>query len=111
MKQFTLRSFLFALVVAFSLGVSSCKNKAKDSSTGSDSVNTTTVSNGVDVASDEELTKKVQDATKDYPEVQATVTNGEVTIAGNVDSTRYTKLLQAINDLHPKKVNNLLEKK
>jgi len=110
MKQFTLRSFLFALVVAFSLGVSSCKNKAKDNSTGSDTT-TTTVSNGVDVASDEELTKKVQDATKDYPEVQATVTNGEITIAGSVDSVRYTKLLQAINDLHPKKVNNLLEKK
>lgn len=110
MKQFTLRSFLFTLVFAFSLGVTSCKNKAKDTSTGTDS-STNTVSNGVDVASDEELTKKVQDATKDYPDVQATVTNGEVTVAGSVDSARYQKLVQAIQDLHPKKFNNLIDKK
>jgi osmotically-inducible protein OsmY len=110
MKQFTFRSFFLALVFSAGIGTFSCKNKAKEADNSADSTQTVN-SNGVNVASDEELTKQVQDATKDYPEVQATVTNGEVTLAGSVDSTRYMKLIQSINDLHPKKVNNLLDKK
>ena len=63
---------------------------------------------GVTVAPDDSLTNNVKDATKDFPGVTATVNNGEVTLTGTISRDRLPQLLQNINSLHPKKVNNNL---
>ena len=110
MKQINFRSFLIMCLFAWGVGFSSCKNKAKDTTRDSDSVTSVTPGT-VEVSPDETLTKDVQDATKDYPGVQATVTNGEVTLAGTIERDRLPKLMESIQSLHPKKVNNLLELK
>ena len=109
MKQITFKSFVLTIVFALGLGMTSCKDKSKDKNT--DSGTTTVNQTPVEVSSDDTLTKNVQDATKDYPNVQATVTNGEVTLAGSIERDRLPKLISAIQGLNPKKVNNLLEVK
>jgi hypothetical protein len=110
MKQITFKSFVLTIVFALGLGMTSCKNKSKDNSNDRDSINAVNQA-PVDISTDEALNKNVQDATKDYPGVQATVTNGEVTLAGTIERDRLPKLMSAIQGLNPKKVNNLLEVK
>ncbi len=108
MKRLTFKSFLFVCV--FAAGMTSCKNKTTVKTSDVDSSKVTNTA-PVEVSSDEALTRNVLDATKDYPGVQATVTNGEITLAGNIDKDRLPKLMAAIQGLNPKKVNNLLEVK
>ena len=110
MKQFNFRTFLAMGVFVLTLTTSSCKNKSKDTHTGPDTVNTVNTT-PVEISSDETLTKNVQDATKDYPGVQATVTNGEVTLTGTIERDKLPKLMAAVQGLNPKKVNNVLEVK
>ena len=62
----------------------------------------------VTVSPDDSLTTGLKDATKDFPGVTATVDNGEVTLTGEITRDRLPKLLQSVNALHPKKVNNKL---
>lgn len=62
----------------------------------------------VEIATDDQLTNGVKDATKDFPGVTATVNNGEVTLTGNIKRDRLPTLMQSIQALHPKKVNNNL---
>lgn len=110
MKKTMLRSFVITGVFAFVFGFSSCKNKAKEGNTDIDS--SSMINNApVNVSSDETLTRSVQDAIKDYPGVQATVTNGEVTLAGTIEKDRLPRLMSDIQGLNLKKVNNLLEVK
>ena len=45
-------------------------------------------------------------AAKGIKGVTATVSNGEVTLTGNVKKADLTKVMQAANELKPKKVNN-----
>ena len=47
-------------------------------------------------------------AAKGIKGVTATVSNGEVTLTGNVKKADLTKVMQAANELKPKKVNNKL---
>ncbi|MGN6401159.1 MAG: BON domain-containing protein [Flavisolibacter sp.] len=61
-----------------------------------------------DISSDATLETGVRDATKDYPGVTATVANGEVTLTGTIERDKLPKLMQAIQGLSPKKVNNNL---
>jgi hyperosmotically inducible periplasmic protein len=61
-----------------------------------------------DVSTDAALETGIKDATKDYPGVTATVSNGEVSLSGTIERDRLAKLMQAIHALNPKKVNNNL---
>jgi hypothetical protein len=93
-------------VVILCLFVSACKGKNNDDATVTqDTVHTTAP---VEISGDADLRKGVQDATKDYPGVNATVDNGEVTLTGTIKRERLTNLMQSIQSLHPKKVNNNL---
>ncbi|MEO6813057.1 MAG: BON domain-containing protein [Ginsengibacter sp.] len=60
------------------------------------------------VSSDNALTQGVTDATKDFPDVTATVNNGEVTLTGSIKRADLTKLIQTLNTLKPTKINNQL---
>ena len=62
----------------------------------------------VQISPDDSLTTGLRDATKDYPGVNATANNGEVTLTGTIQRDRLPKLMQSIHALHPKKVNNNL---
>jgi osmotically-inducible protein OsmY len=97
-----------AIIMSTSLYFTSCKGKSKDAveTTTIDTPQTTTAP--VEIANDDALTTGVKDATKDYPGVNATVNNGEVTLTGTVERTKLPNLMQSINSLRPKKVNNQL---
>ena len=111
MKKFSLRSAVFILTLAAGLDLTSCKNKAKENT---DSTTTTSAdSNNAnysspEVSPDATLESGVKDATKDYPGVIATVSNGEVTLTGTLERDKLPKLLESIHGLSPKKVNNQL---
>lgn len=57
---------------------------------------------------DSDLTKGVTDATKDFPTVTAAVNNGEITLTGSIKRADLQKLMQTLNTLKPKKINNQL---
>ena len=87
---------------------SSCKgkDKANSNTTTTDTITTTTTP--PQVSGDEVLTKGVADATKDYPGVTATVNNSEVTLTGTIQRDKLPALMQSIQGLSPRKVNNNL---
>jgi hyperosmotically inducible periplasmic protein len=60
------------------------------------------------MGSDSSLHAGVIDATKDFPGVTATVTDGEITLTGNIKRTQLPTLMQSLNSLNPKKINNNL---
>lgn len=72
-----------------------------DTSTASSTSPTTTTTETV---SEDQL----RDAIKDYPNVTATVNNGEVTLTGTINRDQLPKLMQRVQALNPKKVNNNL---
>lgn len=111
MKYVRCRTFFIAFGFAAAIGFSSCKDKAKENtdSTIKTEADTSTVSPGSpEISTDMELEKGVKDATKDYPTVTATVANGEVTLTGIIERDKLPTLLQSVNGLNPKKVNNQL---
>ena len=106
MKQLFLGALFFVLVCSGGAGLTSCKNKAKDTTT--TNVDTSNRLNPlpVEVSTDDALRKGVEDALKDHPGVSATVANGEITLSGSIERERWTKLNQTLMSLNPKKVNN-----
>jgi hyperosmotically inducible protein len=54
---------------------------------------------------DADLLAKVVDATKDFPNVQATVKEGIITVTGTVEQSRLQVLKQSLDALSPKKVD------
>jgi hypothetical protein len=60
------------------------------------------------VSPDDALSQGVTDATKDFPTVKASVSNGEITLTGNIKRADLQKLMQSLNSLNPKKINNQL---
>ena len=60
------------------------------------------------VNTDSALMQGVTDATKDFPTVTAAVSNGEITLTGSIDRSRLQTLMQSLNTLNPKKINNQL---
>lgn len=102
-------SYLFLILALAGVMTTSCKNKKKDTTTQTTTLDTTVNTTApVQVSPDDALTKGLQDATKDYPGVTATVNNGEVTLTGTIKRDRLPKLMQSVNALNPKKVNNNL---
>jgi osmotically-inducible protein OsmY len=105
MKRFV---YLFFAATMASVCAPSCKSKKAETPTVNSS-DTATRQAPVDIATDEDLTNGVKDATKDYPTVTADVNNGEVTLTGSVQRDRLPNLMQSIHALNPKKVNNNLK--
>lgn len=62
----------------------------------------------VTISADDALTKSVADAVKDNSGVTATVKDGVVTLTGDVKRADLPKLLQKVNALKPKKIENKL---
>jgi osmotically-inducible protein OsmY len=91
-------------------GFSGCKSKQanNDANTTTTSADTVTNTAPVQISSDDSLSTGVRDATKDFPGVSATVNNGEVTLTGNIKRDRLPTLMQSVQSLHPRKVNNNL---
>ena len=102
---------IFYFLLAFTLAgsITSCKNKkAETPDTTTTTTTTVDTTAPVQINTDDELTRGVKDATKDFPGVTATVANGEVTLTGTIKRDRLPTLMQSIQALHPKKVNNNL---
>jgi hypothetical protein len=111
------KTLLLSVAAATSITLFSCKGNS--SNTNTDTTITTVAPEAVDTATtppppppvasaDDSLTIKANDAIKDYPGVTAAVTDGEVTLTGEISKAKLPKLLQAVNATHPKKVNNQL---
>ena len=62
----------------------------------------------VEVSTDDALVTGVRDATKDHPTVTASVNNGVVTLTGEIKRDQLQKLMQTLNTLQPKKIENQL---
>ncbi len=71
-------------------------------------ITVTPMTTPVEVSTDNALETGLRDATKNFPGVNATVSNGEVTLTGEIKRDRLPTLMKAINSLNPKKVNNNL---
>jgi hypothetical protein len=115
MKLHTFKSGMVLLIFATALTTSSCKSKEKNNNaTNVDTASTATVDTSTAVTAppattaDDSLRTQLKDATKDYPDVTATVDNGEVTLTGTISKQKLPKLMQAVHALNPKKVNNNL---
>ena len=101
---------MWLLIFSAALTISSCKDKAKDTNDTSTTISADTTSvmpaDTSSVVPDDALKTQLNDATKDYPDVTATVNNGEVTLTGTVSREKLPRLMQAVQALNPKKVNN-----
>ncbi|AEW02623.1 hypothetical protein A4D02_01255 [Niastella koreensis] len=62
----------------------------------------------VTISPDDTLSKNVKDAIAGYPGVNATVTDGVVTLTGEIKRANLQKLMMSLQSLHPKKINNKL---
>jgi len=60
------------------------------------------------VSADAALITSVNDAIKDFTGVQAEVKDGTVTLTGEINKANLIKLMQSVNALNPKKVENKL---
>lgn len=62
----------------------------------------------VEIATDDALTTGVRDATKDHPGVKASVNDGIITLTGEIKRDKLSGLMQSLNSLQPKKIENQL---
>ncbi len=110
MKHLKFRSVVIALLLTTGISITSCKSKTKDA-TDDTTVPTTTAPTPapVEVSGDDALRTGIADATKDYPGVTATVNNGEITLTGSLQRSKLPDLMQRLNSLSPKKINNNLK--
>jgi hypothetical protein len=112
MNHLPFKSLLVGLVLTAGIATTSCKGKNKNANnTGAD---TTTMMNApaeqapVTINEDETLNRGLVDATKDYPGVNATVNNGEITLTGTLERSKLPNLMTSLNSLRAKKINNNL---
>jgi osmotically-inducible protein OsmY len=62
----------------------------------------------VEIAAEDPLSKSVTDAIKDFPSVKAEVKDGVITLTGEISKANLPKLMQTLNTLKPKKIDNKL---
>ena len=62
----------------------------------------------VEITADDPLKASVDNTIKAYPGVSATVKDGVVTLTGQIKRADLQKLMQALNTLKPKKIENQL---
>ena len=123
MKQTSLKTGIAALALCAGLLTTSCKSKTADTNAANNDTasaniepqqDNTTVkpdtmqTQAPQVSPDDSLTTMAKDAVKDYPGITATVSNGEVTLTGDITRAKLPKLMMAVQSMHPKKVNNNL---
>lgn len=60
------------------------------------------------INADSTLIKSVADATKDFPGVKADVTDGVITLTGDITRDKLRTLMMSLNTLKPKKIDNKL---
>ena len=108
MKFANARSLFVALILATGLFAGSCKNKKEEAKTVEPTTVNTPAADPVEISTDDALQTGLKDATKDYPGVNATVSNGEITLTGEIQRSRLPNLMQSLNSLRPKKINNNL---
>lgn len=111
MNRSNLKMLVVGLMFSTSIYVASCKGKQKDTANTADTSAVTPIQSApapVEISADDALTTGVKDATKDYPGVKATVNNGEITLTGEVQRSKLTGLMQTLQSLRPKKINNQL---
>lgn len=107
MKQIHLKLFTLAVLFA-ALSFNSCKSKSKETT----NVPATTVetpatpTTSVVIAGNEELRKGVMDATKDYPSVNAEVSDSVINLSGDITRADWQKLNPLLNTLRPKRINS-----
>lgn len=62
----------------------------------------------VEITADDPLKASVTDAIKDHPGVSAVVNDGVITLTGEIKRSDLTVLMQKLNALKPKKIDNKL---
>ena len=82
--------------------------KGVKSVTNNVSVTPPVVNTPVIINPDETLMMGAKDAIKDFEGVNASVTDGVITLTGSLKRSRLQNLMQALNTLKPKKINNQL---
>ncbi|RZL51107.1 MAG: hypothetical protein EOP00_00880 [Pedobacter sp.] len=107
MKKIT-KNLLIAAIGISALSFNACKGGNKDKDKTDTVAVDTPATTPVVVSTDDELTTKAKDATKDFPGVTATVANGEITLTGDIKRDKLQALMQSVNALHAKKINNQL---
>ena len=99
------------LLLAFVIAVGtttipvSCKNKKAESTT---QENKTNDNNKVEISSDETLRSSAKDVVKAYDGVEVDVKDGVVTLRGNIKQDQLQSLIQKVQELKPRKVENQL---
>jgi osmotically-inducible protein OsmY len=114
MKRSNFKVLVLGLLLSTSISFTSCKGKSKETTDDNTTTAPTTTAPApapVEVSSDEALKTGVRDATKDYQGVNAEVSNGEITLTGEIQRKRLPELMQTLNSLQPKKINNNLKVK
>lgn len=110
MIKIKIKHLLYGLLLLCSIQFAECKSKPKENQSSTVDSTSTTIApaDPVQISPDDSLKTGLIDATKDYPEVKASVDNGEVTLTGNLSRDKLPKLMQSVSSLHPKKINNNL---
>jgi osmotically-inducible protein OsmY len=112
MKLHTMKRTGILLIFSAALMVWSCKgkqeNKEENTNTNADTVSTYDNPNATTPAPETVSEAQLKDATKDFPGVTATVSDGEVTLTGTIERDKLPRLMQSVQALNPKKVNNNL---
>ena len=107
----TMKGTVMLLIFSAGLLVLSCKGKEKEkdlnTTTNADTM-TTADTSAITTAPETVTEAQLKDATKDFPGVQATVNNGEVTLTGTISRENLPRLMQSVQALNPTKVNNNL---
>jgi osmotically-inducible protein OsmY len=106
----TMKGTVMLLIFSAGLLVLSCKGKEKEKDLNTTNADTmTTADTSALTTAPETVTEaQLKDATKDFPDVQATVNNGEVTLTGTISRENLPRLMQSVQALNPTKVNNNL---
>ena len=110
MKQLSIPSLILALALAAGTGTG-CKTKQQEAAPNQtiNTENNEARETPVVISPDESLQQGARDAVKDYPGVDATVDNGVITLSGTISRDRLTPLMQSLQALNPKRVNNQLK--
>jgi osmotically-inducible protein OsmY len=109
-KISSLKYLVWCALLITGVELTSCKSKKNTESsapaTTAPAPDTITTVAPVQISPDDSLQKGVRDATKDYPGVNASVSNGEVTLTGTINRDKLPKLMQSLHSLHPKRINS-----
>jgi hypothetical protein len=115
MKNLKLSAIGLAFLMTAATTVQSCKSKSKETTTDTTNISApvtvTPEPAPVQISADDSLKTGARDATKDYPGVTADVANGEITLTGEIERSKLQDLMQTLNSLRPKKINNNLKVK